>query len=55
MDTINDQYWALKEGENMADFRSMYGVLFRAMTQAIDTLQKAQQTTEEMYIVADDK
>lgn len=38
----------------MADYAEMYKVLFRAVTKAIDVLQKAQQTTEEMYISADE-
>jgi len=38
----------------MADYAEMYKVLLRSVTQAIDILQKAQQTTEEIYISADD-
>jgi len=36
----------------MPDYSKMYQRLFRAQTQAIDLLQKAQQDTEEMYISA---
>ena len=34
----------------MPDYKEMYLVLFRETTKAITALQKAQQTTEEMYI-----
>lgn len=34
----------------MANYSEMYKVLFRAITQVVETLQEAQQQTEEMYI-----
>ena len=34
----------------MADYAKMYQILFRSQTQAIETLMKAQQETEELYI-----
>ena len=36
----------------MANYRKMYTTLFNAQTDAIGILQKAQQTTEEMYMAA---
>lgn len=38
----------------MADYRTMYLELFRATTQAIELLQKAQQKTEEIYVSTGD-
>ena len=38
----------------MADYAKMYKELFRAVTRAIDILQKAQQDAEEIYISADE-
>ena len=35
----------------MVDYQKIYSVLFNAMTDAIHVLQKAQQDTEEMYIL----
>lgn len=34
----------------MADYKSMYLILFRAMTRCIEIMQEAQIQTEEMYI-----
>lgn len=34
----------------MADYQTMYTVLFRRVTAAIEELQNAQRQTEEMYI-----
>ena len=34
----------------MPDFKAMYVELFQSQTKAISILQKAQQTTEDMYI-----
>jgi len=36
----------------MADYQNMYVTLFRSVTKAIDTLQEAQQNTEDMFIEA---
>lgn len=38
----------------MPSYRTMYSILFNALTDAIDILQRAQQKTEELYIKADD-
>ncbi|MCL2409072.1 MAG: hypothetical protein FWC96_05585 [Oscillospiraceae bacterium] len=38
----------------MADYKEMYLELFRAVTDAINLLQKAQQKAEETYISHDD-
>ena len=38
----------------MADYKKMYHILFNAITQSIDILQKAQIETEELFINADD-
>lgn len=38
----------------MADYQEMYLTLFNAITDAIHVLQQAQQTTEEMYITAEE-
>ena len=45
---------AQRKAINMTDYKSMYLTLFQAMTDAIEILQLAQQTTEEMYISSDD-
>ena len=37
----------------MADYQKMYTEMFNATTDAIEILQKAQQTTEEIYISED--
>jgi len=34
----------------MSDYQKMYGILFRATEQAINTLIKAQRECEELYI-----
>lgn len=36
----------------MPDYAAMYKTLFNSQTQAIELLQTAQQTTEEMYVSA---
>lgn len=38
----------------MADYKSMYAVLFNDVTTAIELLQQAQQKTEEIYISGED-
>jgi len=38
----------------MPDYKETYGLLFRAMSKAIEILQEAQQTAEEMYIASED-
>jgi len=38
----------------MPDYAAMYKTLFNSQSKAIEILQKAQQTTEEMYISAPD-
>ena len=38
----------------MANYKEMYIALFRDTTKAIELLQKAQQSVEEMYISAAD-
>jgi hypothetical protein len=37
-----------------ADYKKMYHTLFNSQTKAIELLQAAQQTTEEMFIEASD-
>lgn len=37
----------------MADYRAMYYILFHAVTDAIEKLQKAQQLAEALYIRGD--
>jgi len=37
----------------MPNYAEMYKTLFRSQTKAIQVLQQAQQTTEEMYISAE--
>ena len=39
----------------MPDYEKMYTTLFNAITNAIHTLQQAQQEVEEMYISAENK
>ena len=34
----------------MADYKRMYLTLFRTQTKAIELLQEAQQTTEDIYV-----
>jgi hypothetical protein len=38
----------------MADYQKMYKTLFNAVTDAVNILQKAQQTAEELYISAEE-
>ncbi len=38
----------------MADYKKMYTTLFNATTDAVSILQKAQQTTEKMFMEAPD-
>ena len=38
----------------MADYEKMYSTLFNAITDTIIILQKAQQDTEEMYMLTDE-
>ena len=38
----------------MADYAKMYKGLFRAVTESIEILQKAQQEAEEIFISADE-
>ena len=38
----------------MPNYAAMYKVLFNSVSDAIEILQKAQQTTEEMYISTPD-
>jgi hypothetical protein len=37
----------------MSDYKKMYLILFRETTKAISALQKAQQETEELYMMDD--
>jgi hypothetical protein len=39
----------------MEDYKEMYLTLFREVGKAIEVLQKAQQTTEDMYVEAEEK
>ena len=39
----------------MPDYKEMYVTLYRGVTQAIDTLQQAQQRTEQLYMESEDK
>lgn len=39
----------------MADYKKMYHVLFNALTDVIEQLQKAQEKTEEIYIETTDE
>jgi hypothetical protein len=51
---IQDAAPTMKGRNQMADYAKMYRKLFNSTTQAIETLQKAQQETEEMFIEAPD-
>ena len=43
-------YTSADEVIDLPDYEKMYKTLFNAMTDAIELLQNAQQTTEEQYI-----
>lgn len=44
----------IRRGVNhLTDYQKMYAALFNTITDVIEILQKAQQTTEEMYISTD--
>ncbi len=38
----------------MADYKTMYYLLFKEVTEVIEKLQKVQQKTEELYLAAED-
>ena len=39
----------------MPDYKTMYGKLFNAITDAVEILQQAQRDTEELYIESGEK